>query len=1227
MNTFGMKVRCHQRLLFGLAFILLLAFPALLLSQAYFGTVAGLVTDPSGAVVPGVKMTLTDVEKGYTFTATTNKEGQFILPSIPPSVYTLSAEINGFDKAIRTGIKVDVTSHVTVNMSLKVAGATQTVQVSSQTSTLQTQDATTGQVINRRFIEDLPNTNRYVMDLVQLAPGVTNVDDTCGVNCTGTNFISNGSRNATADVLMDGASITNMEPNGGITNVTYTPSVESVQEFKVQQSNFSAEYGFSGGSIVNMVTQSGTNVLHGSLYDFIRSQALDANDWFANHFGQPIPNLSRHNYGGTIGGPIFKNKTFFFFDWDGTYQVSQSVPSAGVPSAKERTGDFGEVCSFYGGTFDATGLCSVPQGQIWDPYTNVFNPTLNGGVASNFIPFNNMATYTSPGNPKLAGTPFQPSNTPGNLIDPVAQTLMNLFPMPNIAGGTIYRNWTSSGSSLSKENQFDVKIDQRFSQSNLLAGRWSQSWSNSVPQNCFGNFVDPCAGGPNQTPTHLFVVDDTETINPTTVLDATFGFTRGSEKIFTYPPLGSKNPPADPLSALGFPEYLNTAGYTGVPSMFIGSGYFSAGYTSLGSDPYGNYKQGQDTGELTVTLTKQLGTHELKFGFDGRLHQMNYIQTNAPNGTFLFDQFGTSMAPGDVTVVGGDAMATFLTGNPDAGGSYEIQYQVASQNYQYSGYAQDNWRATNKLTLNLGLRYEVTLPRTERHNRQNWFDPNVQSPLQVPGVGPGGGTGPLVGGEVFASPSQRTIYDTDWKDWQPRFGFAYQFSPKWVVRGGWGVYYSQSRAGVTGVAPYGSQGFNQYTNLVPTYQNDGATPYLRLSNPYPNGLILPPGNSLGLLNDVGFGANGPIRDEYKTTPSEESWTLGIERQLPWNTLIDVEYIGKKGTNLYFGGDNSIDILPISAENYTPDQVGNVLTNYVNNPFQGYITNPNSNLSQAQVQQYQLDLPYPQFTSVVTDVPPRASSIYNALQVTGSKSYSNGLQFLITYVWSKSFDNASAQDDNTTWLGSFIDPTGTIMDPNRPYLERSLSTFDVPQTFQVSYVYALPVGRGRRFLGSSSRLVDGFLGGWTTNGVWRLRAGRPLVPQTADGTSLPTYGTQRPNLIGTPKRNHGHDWIDNFFTNPQVFVLPPLYAISTTPRTISSVRTPYFFDADLSLLKIFSLDSVRQGMSIEARIEASNAFNHPTFGTPDTNLDDGNFGIISYTSSTPRNVQIGIQFHF
>lgn len=748
-----------------------------------------------------------------------------------------------------------------------------------------------------------------------------------------------------------------------------------------------------------------------------------------------------------------------------------------------------------------------------------------------------------------------------------------------------------------------------------MTGKYSQYWDTTTGYNCFQDYIDPCAGGPNQTPSHLFAINDTQTFSPTLLLDVTLGFTRGSEKISAYPPAGTKNPPADPVTTLGFPSYLNTGGFIGVPSMFIQDGYFSAGYQSAGSDPYGNYKQGQDTGELTATLTKQLGTQELKFGFDGRLHQMNYIQTNAPNGIFDFGQHGTSQCPGDISVCGGDAMATFMLGYPSNGGYYEIQDQNAQENYQFAGYVQDNWRVTNKLTLNFGLRYDVSMPRTERHNRQNWFDPNAASPLTVPGVGP------LKGGEVFASSGQRTVNDTDWKDWQPRFGFADQFSPKWVVRGGFGVYYSQNRSGVTGVSPYSSQGFNQYTNMVTTYQNDGATPYLRFSNPYPNGLNLPPGNSLGLLNDVGFGAAGPIRSE-KITPSEESWTLGIERQLPWNTLLDVEYIGKKGTNLYFSGDNQLDILGPEIENYTPDQITGLNT-FVNNPFQGYITNPNSNLSQAQVQQFQLNLPYPQFTSVTTDEPTTASSIYNALQVTAQKSYSNGLQLLVTYVWSKSIDDSSLQDGNTQFLGSYT----SLQDPNKPYLERSLSTFDVPQTFQASYVYALPFGRGKAFGGGMPRLLDAFVGGWVTNGVWRLSKGRPLIPTLADGTALPTYGTQRPNIIGKPKRNHGHNWINNYFTNPGVFVLPPIYTLGNSPRTISTVRTPYLFNVDLSMIKIFSLESVRKGMSIETRIEASNAFNHPTFGTPDTSVDDPNFGIISYTSSAPRNVQLGIRFRF
>ncbi len=1194
--------------------------------QAYFGTVGGVMTDSSGAVIPGVKLTLTDVEKGFTFTATSNKTGEFLFPSVPPATYDLTAEIKGFDKALRTGIVVSVTQHVTANLALKVASASQTVLVTGQNTSLQTQDATTGQVINKRFVEDLPLVDRNALNLISLAPGVTETDSGAHIGDTGTNFISNGSRNATADVLLNGSSITNFEPNGGITQVTLTPSVESIQEFKVQQANFSAEYGFSGGgSVVNVISESGTNVFHGKVYDFVRNQVLDANDWFSNHFGQTIPGLSRNQYGGTIGGPIVKNKTFFFFDYDGVREISQRVPQAGVPSALERTGDFGEVCGANGGTFDLSGQCSVAQGQISDPYSGTFSPALGGPVASRIIPFNNIGKYASPGHPSLNGTPYQLSGAPGDLIDPVAQNLINLFPLPNITNGTqtIYDNWTASGSSENTSGQFDIQIDQRFTEANLLSAKYSQGWSHRVPFHCFNNFADPCGSGPNSQPQHTFTATDTHTFSPTLLLTTTFAFIRGSEHINNYPSLGVPNAPADPVTALGFPSYLNSNGFFGVPSISIGGGYFTAAGNSIGSDEYGNYRQGQDTGELTVTLAKQLGTQELKVGFDGRIHQQNYIQTNAPNGVFSFDQHGTASQPGDTTVGGGDGFATFLLGYPNAGGYYEIQDRNASQSYQFSGYFQDNWRATPNLTLNLGLRYEVDDPRTERFNRQNYFDPNAVSPLQIPGVGPNGGSGPLLGGEVFASAGRRKVYNTDFLAWQPRFGFAYQLQTKWVVRGGFGIYYGQSRSGATGVAPYGSQGFNQFSNIISTYQSQGNTPYLRLNNPFPTGLNPAPGSSLGLLNDLGLGANGPLLNENRT-PHEESWSLGFQRQLPSNVVIDATYIGKKGTDLSFGGDNQLNILPASVENYSQDQVANLLNNFVPNPFQGYITNPNSSLSNPTVQAYQLQLPYPQFTSVSTDVPPLASSIYHAVQITAQKSFSHGLQALVTYSWSKSIDNSSAVDDNTTFLGSFT----SLQDPNKPFLERSLSTFDIPQVFQATYVYQLPVGRGRDFLGHSSRIVNGILGGWNTTGIWRLSGGRPLAFNSSyDGTSLPTYGTQRPNISGVLKRNHGNGYINNFFTNPQVLSLPALYAIGNTPRALGDVRTPSTFNADLSVLKDFSLESVRSGASIQFRVEAQNAFNHPTFGTPNTNVDDPNFGTITYTTSSPRQVQLGIKATF
>jgi Carboxypeptidase regulatory-like domain/TonB dependent receptor len=1216
-----------RNLLHGLLLTILFAAPSALFGQGYFGTVSGTVTDPSGALVPQAKVTLIDQQKGFQFTATSDSSGRYLFTSIPPGLYSVSTDVQGFEKIIHTNVQLNVSENATANLKLTVATTKQTVEVQSR-QTLDTEDAVTGQVVDRKFINDLPLVDRYVLDFTELAPGVNDQSDQNGVSDTGTNFISNGSRGASADILMDGSSITNFEPNGGITQVTYTPSAEAVEEFKVQQSNFSAEYGFSGASIVNMITRSGTNSFHGSAYDFIRNQITDANNWFNNEYGIPLPPVHRNNYGGTVGGPILKNKLFFFFDYDGTRSSDMGTYQAGVPSLAERKGDFGEICAANGGAFDANGLCSVIAGQLYDPYTGTFQTPADGPAGayrSAYIPFNNMATYSSPGNPNLNGTPFQLPHSAGNLLDPVAQKMMQLFPEPNISNGNIYDNWIASGASTSSNDQFDIKIDYRFNEKNLLSVKYSQGWQSNAPYDCFKNFTDPCGSGQNQSAQHLFAINDTYTFGPTLILTSTFGFTRGSEQIDAY----NKSFNANPLGTLGFPSYLGTNGFLGVPATFITGGYYSAGYTNIGQDPYGNYKQGQDTGQLSEVLTKILGQHAFKLGFEGRLHQQNYIQTNAPVGLFSFDSTGTAQCPiPDITQCGGDGMASFMMGQMNGNSYYQIQFEPATQNFQYAAFAQDNWKILPQLTLNLGLRYDVSLPRTERHNRMNWFDPNAASPLAAPGLST------LHGGEVFNSADQRTNWETDWKDIQPRFGFSWQLDPHTVMRGGYGIYYSQTRSGANGLLSYGSQGFNQSTGVVTTYQNDGATPYLHLSNPFPNGLILPPGSSRGLLNDVGYGAIGPLRTAAAArTPYEQSWSLGMEFGLPSNMLFSVDYIGKKGTRLYFTGANNLDVLGAGVENMSPSQIGN-LGNYVSNPFASVLTDPyyaNSVLTSPTVQAFQLMLPYPQFTSVTTDVPPTANSTYHALQVVVEKRYSNGLELSANYTWSKSIDDASLYDTNVTWLGNYGPNSGyALQDPNKPYLERSLSTFDVPQQMKINYSYELPFGRGRAFMGSAPRAVDLVLGGWKTAGVWSLRSGFPLQFTVENGGSpIWTYGPQRPNITGSPRRSGGPEsnWINNYFANPDVFQIPPAYTLGDTPRAIGNVRSPLSLTNNMSIMKDFGLSSTHKEMQFEVRLEAENALNHPIFGTPDTIVGDPDFGVINYTAVQPRQCQLALKLYF
>ena len=1277
MHASSLNFRSSLRLLLPILIVAIaLALPAMLVAQGYFGTVSGTLTDSSGAIVQGARVTLQDEQKGYTFIAKSDSNGRYLFASIPPGTYSVTAEMKGFQKTEIDHIKLNVSENPTANLTLKVATGAERVEVTAQNTTIATEDAVTGQVVDRRFINDLPLINRSVMNLTYLAPGVTDADDQCSEvqGCTGTNFVINGSRQSSADVLLDGASATNFEPNGGITQVTYLPSPEAVEEYKLQQSNFSAEYGFSGASVVNMVTRSGTNRFHGSVYDFIRNTIGDANDWFSDRANPvvPIPQVHRHNFGGTIGGPIIKNKTFFFFDYEGVRASNPTTHTAGVPSTLERTGDFGEICAANGGTFDSTGLCSASAGQLWDPYSvgpNSYSSADGGPVRNTFIPYNNLANYISAGTPNLPANLQPAPGVKGNLIDPVAQKVLNLFPKANNQAQGIYNNWIASGATRNPNDQFDIKIDHRFNDKNLLSGRYSQQWSSSVGFDCFKTLIDPCGHGADKSTSHVFTLNDAYTFSPTLLLTTTLGFTRGAFHRLAY----NSSHGSDPLGTLGFPSYLKSNGFNGVPALLI-SDYVGADFANAGNDPYGNYKQGQDTGQLTVLLSKIHGPHDLKFGFEGRLHQQNYIQTNAPLGYFQFDNTASSLCsqPGITTACqdaanannssGGDSMASFLMGQMmGPGGYYEIQFQPATQNYQYAWFAQDNWKITPKLTFNLGLRYDVSLPRTDKFNHQDWFNPNAVSPLNKGSISytdPLTGqpvTRALMGGEVFATPSQRTTYVTDWSNIQPRLGFAYQFQQKMVVRGGYGIYYGQSRSGASGVVPWGSAGFDEYTNVITTYNSDRTTPYLHLSNPFPNGLNQPAGNSLGLLNDVGFGANGVLRTAAANrSPQEQSWTFGIERQLPSNIVVSADYIGKKGTHLpYAGSSYYFDILGPWVEQYagnTPQMAA--LTSNVANPFYPkIITNPNSTLAQPTIPGYQLELPYPQFTSISTDEQLNANSIYHGLQLTAKKAFSNGLEFLVNYTWSKSIDDASVGDDNVSWTGGF----NSQQDPNKPWLERSLSSFDIPSVLKFSYSYNLPFGRGKTFFGNMPRVLDAVVGGWRTNGIWQIASGRPVTFAVAGGgTPIPTYGAQRPVMTGKVRRNYasrtdssGHGWVDQFFADPNtaptasnpvgdILNVPAPYTFGNAPRATADVRTPLLFACDMSLIKEFLLSNVHEGVRLELRLEAQNAFNHPTFSVASPNyggygtqgVGDPSFGVITGMSPIgPREAQLAIKISF
>lgn len=1206
--------------------VLALFCTAMAWCQLYTGSVTGVVTDPSGAIVAGAEITLTDIDRATHTSAKTDAAGRYLFRSLAPGDYLLRVTAAGFAPYDIPKIQLDVNASVTGNATLSLPGRQTTIAVETQASLLSDSGAVS-ETLTREVINDLPLVDRNPFDLAFLAPGVSQSPGSTygnGVSTPGfvTNFVSDGTRNAQADMLLDGVSIMNSDNNPGVQKALYVPPVEAIQEYTIEQANFSAEFGNSGGAIVNVVTRSGTNDYHGELFDFFRNNDLNANNFFANSAGLAQAHSTRNDFGVTAGGPIFKDKTFFFFDFNGIRALTGATSSiAGVPDAAERSGNFGELCARADGTFNSAGACSNPAGQIYDPYTSQPNAQ---NQASNRapIPFNNLATYISPGNPNI---PFGLGNlpsTPGNLIDPVGAKLLQAFPLPNLNVGTAaydpYHNWETTASSPYNQQSFDIKLDQHFSDKNTASVRFSHEWDAGENPNFFGTVYDTNTQGPTK---HSALVGDLNylhTFSPTTLASLSVGYAHN-----WYPTQGvaASFGGYNPVTELGMPSYMDTSGFLTPPSIWLFSAYGCNGFNGcLGGQYYSILKFASETGHVVGSIDHVMGRHEIKFGGEVRRHRINFLQAGAPNGLFSFTNTGTASGIGGV---GGDALAGLMIGYVDnAFSQYEIPPYTSTLNYQIGGFVQDNWRVNPRLTLNVGLRYDVDTPRTERFNQMSYFDPTAPAPMSIPGLDLHGAVE-----YVGVNGNPRTEFNTYWGEVGPRFGFAYQALKRTVVRGGYGIYYDPSDVGVVGNAVSG--GFLGYDAVTTGVSNVPSEPWLPLEflrNPFPYGIQTAVGNKDGPLTLLGQAlTNVPIRN-LNQTPQEQSWSFGIQQQLPWSVLLDAEYIGRKGTHLYaMGYADQIDALPPNvAAAFRADP--SYYLAQVPNPFAGVISG-SADLSGPTIPRWKLYVPYPQYSSgtasgISTSLVPWADSIYNAAQVRIEKRFSGGVEFLFTYVFQKSIDDSSLGSSGYSFLtGGSTTTESAARDPNNLRLDRSLSVFSIPQIAQFSFLYRLPFGE--HWTGFARALGHG----WQLNGIYRIDDGLPVQLFLCGGCSvnLPTYGNQYPNLLaalqvaGTGNLNH-------YFANPQVAIQPAPYTDGDAPRVLPNARIPGADNLTASIFKEVPLE-FREGARLEIRLEAFNALNRVQFGAPDTNVGDATFGQITSQANQPRQVQIGLKLYY
>jgi hypothetical protein len=970
--------------------------------------ITGRITDPTGGITEQANIKVINVDTGISRTTASNDQGYYTISALPAGNYRMTVEKSGFKPLERTGIQLVVDEKARIDFALQLGSVSETVQVSSQAILLESESSTLAHLVQNKQVAELPLLGRDPYALAMLVPGART---SAGLNSLPVDIITastasvNGARGNMNEYLLDGAPNTSPAGNGPV----LYPSVDSVQEFKVETNAFSAEYGRAAGGVFNVITKSGTNELHFSLYDFLRNDKLNANDWFANRSGLARPPFRLNQFGAAGGAPFIlphiyngKNKTFFFVSWEAVRFAQGNTFTGSVPDPTQLTGNF-------------SGLRNV---TIYDPLSTRPNPS--GGFIRTAFPGNII---------------------PSNRIDPVARNLSKYWPAPNASGVT---NYAQTGANKIVKNTISYRMDHHLTDRNQLFARFSYDDSPSIRAKAYGDesIASPSAG-PQDFGRRNAVVEDTQIFTPT--LLGTFRY--------SYARLGNFRQSWSSgfdVANLGFPAGLSAQ--LGPPASFpviIISGYSISSLVpntlvggTLGAGDL--IRLGTDSHAWDAQITKTWNNHNMKTGFDFRLIRGSMLQHSDQGTQFSFAAGFTQGPNPTVSPTGGSALASFLLGT--GGGSVTPAPALATQNLYYAVYLQDDWKVTSRLTLNLGLRYDYQTPRTDRFNQFTNFDYNAAPGIQASGLN-------LHGALTFVGVNGVSRYQTDpdKTNVAPRVGFAYRLSNKTVVRGGGGLFYAPITGIGTAAAGFGTSGFSTTTSLVSSL--DGVTPLNFLRDPYPSDTNKPSGSSLGSATLLGQ----PIDffDRHYPVPYTEQWNFNVQQVLPGNFLLEAGYAGSHG--LKFPQNRTYNQLPDAAL-----ALGNSLRDQVPNPFYGKIQT--GILANPTVSRAQLLLPYPQYGGVTADNANWAPSSYNALNVKLERRYAKGLTVVVSYTYSKLMDIATG-----SWSGETLG-AGGIQDWNNLRLERSVSNLDQTHRFIINTVYALPFGKN---LHASGKLISGW----------------------------------------------------------------------------------------------------------------------------------------------------------